>query len=104
MFLPEFRKSHGSEPEENFAFYVVFEEGLVIGTNKPVSAKLSVHRASAVKGIALIQWKIPRNAQCIIQELRPLLIALKEKVYAENLTAERLELFLDSGVCYMRKK
>ena len=29
---------HGSEPEEGFAFYVVFEEGLVICINNPVSA------------------------------------------------------------------
>ena len=34
----------GSEPEEDFAFYVVFEEGLVIFINNPVSAKFSVMR------------------------------------------------------------
>ena len=46
---------HGSEPEENFAFYVVFEEGLVICINNPVSAKFSSHRATTVKDIALPQ-------------------------------------------------
>ena len=46
---------HGCEPEEEFAFYVVFEEGLVIFINNPVSAKFSVNATWAVKGIALLQ-------------------------------------------------
>ena len=51
----------GSEPEEDFAFYVIFEEGLVICINNPDSAKFSVHRASTVKGITLLQLKFPRH-------------------------------------------
>ena len=33
---------HGSEPEEDFAFYVIFEEGLVMCINNPVSVKFSL--------------------------------------------------------------
>ena len=46
---------HGSGPEENFALYVVFEEGIDICINNPVSAKFSDNAASTVKGIAHLQ-------------------------------------------------
>ena len=54
MLYTESRKKsrlHGTEPEEDFTFYVVFEEGTCI--NNPVSAKLSINVTSTVKGIAL---------------------------------------------------
>ena len=54
---------HGSEPEENFALYVVFEEGFEICTDNPVSAKFSYYATSTVKGIAHLQLKLPRNTQ-----------------------------------------
>ena len=41
---PEKSRLHGSEPEEDFAFRVTFEEGLVICINSPVSAKFSLMR------------------------------------------------------------
>ena len=41
---------HGSEPEEDFVFYVVFEEGLAICIHNPISAKFSVNATSTVKG------------------------------------------------------
>ena len=46
---------HGSEPEENFAIYVVFEEDFEICINNPVSAKLSYNATSTVKGIAYLR-------------------------------------------------
>ena len=46
---------HGCEPEEDFAFYVTFEEGFVIFINNPVSAKFSVNVTSTVTGRALPQ-------------------------------------------------
>ena len=70
---------HGSETEEDFAFYVIFEEGLVICINNPDSAKFSVHRALTVKSIALLQFKFPRHTQCRVQKLRLVLILLKEE-------------------------
>ena len=52
----------GSEPEEDFAFYVVFEEGLVICINS-VSTKSSVNVTSTVKGIGLLPYNFSRHAQ-----------------------------------------
>ena len=46
---------HGSEPEENFALYDVFEEGFEICINNPVSAKFLYNAKSTVKGIAHLQ-------------------------------------------------
>ena len=46
---------HGSEPEENRAFYVVFEEGFEICIDNPVSAKFSYYATSTMKGIAHLQ-------------------------------------------------
>ena len=46
---------HSCEPEEDFAFYVIFEEGFVIFINNPVSAKFSVNVTLTVTGIALLQ-------------------------------------------------
>ena len=46
---------HGSEPEENFALYDVFEEGFGIFINNPVSAKFLHKATSTVKGIAHLQ-------------------------------------------------
>ena len=45
---------HGSEPEENFALYDVFEEGSEICINNPVSAVL-YNATSTVKGITHLQ-------------------------------------------------
>ena len=59
---------HGSEPEEDIAFCVVFEEGLVICINNPVSAKFSVV-ISTVKDIALIPYNFSRHVQCRVREL-----------------------------------
>ena len=70
---------HGSEPEEDFAFYVVFEEGLVICFNNPISAKFSVNMTSTVKGIALLPYNFLRHAQCRLRELWLVLIFLKEE-------------------------
>ena len=42
---------HGSEPEENFALHVKFEEDFEICINNPVSAKHSYNVTSTVKGI-----------------------------------------------------
>ena len=42
---------HGSEQEENFALYVVFEEGFEICIDNPVSAKFLYKAISTVKGI-----------------------------------------------------
>ena len=67
----------GSEPEED-ALYVVFQEGFVICINNPVSAKFSVHVTSTVKRIPLLQLKFPRHTQCTVQELRLVLIVVKE--------------------------
>ena len=50
-------RRYGSEPAEDFAFYVVFEEGLLICINNPVSAaKSSVNVTSTVKCIALLKY------------------------------------------------
>ena len=46
---------HGSEPEENFALYDVFEEGFEVCINNPVSAKFLYNATSTVKGIAHLQ-------------------------------------------------
>ena len=46
---------HGSEPEENFTLYDVFEEGFEICINNPVSAKFLYNATSSVKGIAYLQ-------------------------------------------------
>ena len=54
---------HGSEPEEDFAFCVVFEEGLVIFINNPFSTKFSIV-TSAVKRIVLLQLKFSRHTKC----------------------------------------
>ena len=69
---------HGSEPEEDLAFYVVFQEGLVICTNNPVSAKFSV-MISTVKDIALLPYNFSRHAQCRVRELWLVLIFLIEE-------------------------
>ena len=42
-------------------------------------SKVSVHRASTVEGIALLQLKFPRHTQCIVQELRLVVIVVKEE-------------------------
>ena len=42
----------GSEPEENFALYDVFEEGFEICIYNPVSAKFLYNATSTVNGIA----------------------------------------------------
>ena len=60
---------HGSEPEENFTLYVVFEEGFQICIDNPVSAKFSYYATSTVKGIAHLQLKLPRHTQCRVQKL-----------------------------------
>ena len=46
---------HGSEPEENFAFYDVFEEDFEICIDNPISTKFSYNATSTVKGIAYLQ-------------------------------------------------
>ena len=46
---------NGSEPEENFALYDVFEEGCEICINNSVSAKFLYNATSNVKGIAHLQ-------------------------------------------------
>ena len=46
---------HGSEPEENFALYDVFEEGFEICINNPVSAKFLYNATLTVKGIAHLE-------------------------------------------------
>ena len=70
---------HGSEPEENFALHAVFEEGIEICINNPVSAKFLYNATSTVKGIAHLQYKLPRYAHCRIEELWLVLIVLKEE-------------------------
>ena len=60
---------HGSEPEENFALYVVFEEGFEICIDNPVSAKFSYYATSTVKGLAHLKLKLPRHTQCRVQKL-----------------------------------
>ena len=55
---------HGSEPEENFPLYDVFEEGFEICIDNPVSAKFSYYATSTVKDIAHLQLKLPRHTQC----------------------------------------
>ena len=45
---------HGSELEEDFAFYAVFEKGLVTCINNPVPSKFSINVKSTVKCIALL--------------------------------------------------
>ena len=65
---------HGSEPEENFALYDVFEEGFEIRINNPVSAKFLYNATSTVKGIAHLQEKLPRHTQCRVQNLWLVLI------------------------------
>ena len=55
MQSPEKSRLHGSEPEENFALYDVFEEGSGICINNPVSAKFLYNTTSSVKGIANLQ-------------------------------------------------
>ena len=42
-------------------------------------SKVSVHKGSTVKGIALLQLKFPRHTQCRVQELRLVLIVVKEE-------------------------
>ena len=51
---------HGCEPEEDFAFYVAFEEGFVIFINNPVSAVIFINNpvSSTVTGIALLQHNV----------------------------------------------
>ena len=46
---------HGSEPEENFVLFVVFEEDFEICMKNPISAKLSYNAKSTAKGIAYLQ-------------------------------------------------
>ena len=69
---------HGSEPEEEFAFYVIVEEGLAICINSPVSAKFSVNVTSTVKGIGLQPYNFSRHSQCRVQDLWRVLTFLKE--------------------------
>ena len=69
---------HGSEPEEDLAFYVVFKEGLVICTNNPISAKFSVV-TSTVKDTALLPYNVSRHAQCSVRELWLVVMCLKEE-------------------------
>ena len=68
----------GSETEEDFAFYVVFEEGLVIFINNSSLATFSIV-TSAVKRIVLIQLKFSRHTQCRVKELALLLVVLGEE-------------------------
>ena len=93
---------HGSEPEENFPLYVVFEEGFEICIDNPVSAKFSYYATSTVKGISHLQLKLPRHTHCRVQNLKLALIVLTfmtRKVYDEDLTAGgRLGIFLDSDL------
>ena len=58
----------GSEPEEDFAFYVVFEEGLVTFISNPTSDKFSIV-TSTVKRIVLLQLKFSRHTQCRVKEV-----------------------------------
>ena len=69
MFHSVQKKSrlHGSEPEEDFAFYVVFEKGT--GINNPVSAKFSINVKSTVKGRAPLQCNFSKYAHCRVQEV-----------------------------------
>ena len=70
--LPRIQKKsrlHGSEPEETFTLYVVFEEGFEICIDNPVSAKFSYYTTLTVKGIAHLQLKLPRHTQCRVQKL-----------------------------------
>ena len=60
---------HGSEPEETFTLYVVFEGGFEICIDNPVSAKFSYYTTSTMKGIAHLQLKLPRHTQCRVQKL-----------------------------------
>ena len=60
-------RRHSSEQEEDFAFYVIFEEGTCI--NHPASAKFSINVKSTVKDIALLQYNFSRHAQCRVQEV-----------------------------------
>ena len=55
---------HGSEPEENFALYDVFEEGFEICIDNPVSAKFSYYATPTVESIHHLQLKLPRLTQC----------------------------------------
>ena len=70
---------HGSEPEENFALYVVFEEDFEICIDNPVSAKFSYYATSTVKGIAHLQLKLPRHTHRRVEKLWLVLIVLKEE-------------------------
>ena len=70
---------HGCEPEEDFAFYVVFEEGLVICVKNPVSAEFSANAKSIVKGIALLQENFSRHKQCRVKEHCLVSIVLKQE-------------------------
>ena len=60
---------HGSEPEENFPLYDVFEEGFEICIDNPVSAKFSYYATSTVKGIAHLQLKLLRHTHCRVKNL-----------------------------------
>ena len=60
---------HGSEPEENFPLYGVFEEDFEIYIDNPVSAKFLYYATSIMKGIAHLQLKLPRHTQCRVKEL-----------------------------------
>ena len=92
---------HGSEPEEKFPLYDVYEEGSEICTDNPVSAKFSYYATSTVKSIAHLQLKLLRHTQCRVKKLGLVLIVLTfmmRKVY--DLTAGgRLGIFLDSATC-----
>ena len=82
MLLAESRKSHGSTflgREEDFTFYAVFEDGLVICIYNPVSVRFSVNVKSTVKGIGFLRYNFPRHAQWKVQDLRLALIFLKEE-------------------------
>ena len=64
---------------DDSAFDVVFEEGLLICTNNPVSAKFSVNVILTVKGIPLLAQKFPRDTQCRVQEIWLVLTDIKEE-------------------------
>ena len=55
--LPRVQKKsrlHGSEQEENFALYVVFEEAFEICIDNPVPAKISYYTQSEVQKLWLV--------------------------------------------------
>ena len=88
-------ESRRSDLGEEFAFYVIFEEGLVICIKNALSAKSPVHRASTVKGIALLQKYFSKNT---LYRVQIVLIVLKQEVYDEYvISGVKLDVLLNSA-------